>query len=140
MQWSLFWTLSKQSVGCARCERTASTKRLLSDSTLEIATRIFPTSSDARQRLSVIAKWHRRTSGASGCGWDQNCGFKPHPYSGAELLYERFFGGPIMGAAYRAECGIHLLSDLRAGSDRIQSLEFQAGLHGGGKLRVRALP
>src|SRR5215831_17463585 len=40
MEWSPFWTLLKQTVGYARCKRMASTKRLRSENTLEIATRI----------------------------------------------------------------------------------------------------
>ena len=45
MEWSSFWTLLKQPVGCPRCGRMAPTKHLLSDSTLGFATRIFPISS-----------------------------------------------------------------------------------------------
>src|SRR5262249_6565 len=51
----------------------------------------------ARQRLSDMARRDRRRTGSGSCAWHQKCGFKPYPYSRAELFHERFFGGPIMG-------------------------------------------
>ena len=71
---------------------------------------------DAQQRLSDMAKRDRRRTGPGSCARDQKCGFKPYPYSGTQLLHEWFFGGSIMGIAYRTKCGIHLLCNVCAGS------------------------
>ena len=45
-----------------------------------------------------------------------------------------------MGSTYRAERGVYLFPDLRSDPSRVQSLRLQAGILGGGELRVKPDP